>query len=125
MLKLSDFQSISEQESLLLNMHWILTKNSASKGIQTNVIQILVKFCVQVPWSRVFLRDELGLVRTLTYLMTTLEMNKILELLRYIVHGISILRQESWLEKLILQLLRYVIFSRIRHAQCALHMLTT
>ena len=33
MLKLSDLQSISEQESLLLNMHWILTKNSASKGI--------------------------------------------------------------------------------------------
>ena len=106
MLKLSDLQSISEQESLLLNMHWILSKNSASKGIQSNVIQILIKFCVQVPWSRVFLRDELGLLRTLTYLMTTLEMNKILELLRYIVHGISILRQESWLEKLILQLLR-------------------
>ena len=111
-LKVSDIQVIMEHEHLLLNLHWILSKNTAPTTPVMNAIQFLTKICSQVPRSRVFLRDNLGLASTLTNLLVSLGVNssskssKVLELLRFVSHGISIIRQESYLEKLIVQLLR-------------------
>jgi hypothetical protein len=101
-----------EHEHLLLNLHWILSKNTAPTTPVMNAIQFLTKICSQVPRSRAFLRDNLGLASTLTNLLVSLGVNssskssKVLELLRFVSHGISIIRQESYLEKLIVQLLR-------------------
>ena len=111
-LKVSDIQVIMEHEHLLLNLHWILSKNTAPTTPVMNAIQFLTKICSQVPRSRAFLRDNLGLASTLTNLLVSLGVNssskssKVLELLRFVSHGISIIRQESYLEKLIVQLLR-------------------
>ena len=116
-LKVTDFQWIPDQESLLMNLNWLLMKNCVSKEnienlptLQSKVIKLLTKICEQVPSTRSFLRDDLGLIRSLTNLMTSLDMNMILELLRLVIHGITILRQESWIEKLVLQLIRYRVF---------------
>ena len=116
-LKVSDIQVIMEHEHLLLNLHWILSKNTAPTTPVMNAIQFLTKICSQVPRSRVFLRDNLGLASTLTNLLVSLGVNssskssKVLELLRFVSHGISIIRQESYLEKLIVQLLRLLKFT--------------
>jgi len=113
-LKVSDIQIIMEHEHLLLNLHWILSKNTAPTTPVMNAIQFLTKICSQVPRSRAFLRDNLGLASTLTNLLVSLGVNssskssKVLELLRFVSHGISIIRQESYLEKLIVQLLRFI-----------------
>jgi len=113
-LKVSDIQVIMEHEHLLLNLHWILSKNTAPTTPVMNAIQFLTKICSQVPRSRAFLRDNLGLASTLTNLLVSLGVNssskssKVLELLRFVSHGISIIRQESYLEKLIVQLLRFI-----------------
>ena len=115
-LKVSDIQVIMEHEHLLLNLHWILSKNTAPTTPVMNAIQFLTKICSQVPRSRAFLRDNLGLASTLTNLLVSLGVNssskssKVLELLRFVSHGISIIRQESYLEKLIVQLLRLLYF---------------
>ena len=116
-MKVTDFQWIPDQESLLMNLNWLLMKNCVSKEnienlptLQSKVIKLLTKICEQVPSTRSFLRDDLGLIRSLTNLMTSLDMNMILELLRLVIHGITILRQESWIEKLVLQLIRYRVF---------------
>ena len=115
-MKVSDIQVIMEHEHLLLNLHWILSKNTAPTTPVMNAIQFLTKICSQVPRSRAFLRDNLGLASTLTNLLVSLGVNssskssKVLELLRFVSHGISIIRQESYLEKLIVQLLRLLYF---------------
>ena len=115
-MKVSDIQVIMEHEHLLLNLHWILSKNTAPTTPVMNAIQFLTKICSQVPRSRAFLRDNLGLASTLTNLLVSLGVNssskssKVLELLRFVSHGISIIRQESYLEKLIVQLLRLLHF---------------
>ena len=120
-MKVTDFQWIPDQESLLMNLNWLLMKNCVSKEnienlptLQSKVIKLLTKICEQVPSTRSFLRDDLGLIRSLTNLMTSLDMNMILELLRLVIHGITILRQESWIEKLVLQLIRYRVFHYIQ-----------
>ena len=112
-MKVSDIQVVMEHEHLLLSLHWILAKNTASATPVMHTVQFLTKICSQVPRSRIFLRDNLGLISTLTNLLTTLGVNstsktsKVLELLRFITHNVSIYRQESYLDKLIAQLLRY------------------
>ena len=111
-MKISDLQVIMEHEHVLVNLHWVLAKTTAPTTPVMNAIQFFTKICSQVPRSRVFLRDNLGLTSTLTNLIVTLgvssssKSSKVLELLRLVIHGISIIRQESYLEKLILQLLR-------------------
>ena len=78
---------------------------------QMNTIAILTKICSQVQPLRQFLRDNLAFMSTLTSLLATLQTSpsksiKILDLMKFIAPGITIIRQESFLEKLISQLLR-------------------
>lgn len=111
LLKVSDLGILKENQELLLNLQWILSKVSAPSAPVMNAIQFLTKVCIQVPASRIFLRDHLDLTRTLTTLLVTLassKADKVLHLLRYVTHGITIIRQESYLEKLIFQLLRFI-----------------
>ena len=116
MLKVSDLQIVMHHENLLLNLQWILARQSAPSAPVMNTISFLTKVCVQNPKARAFLRDNLGLTNTLTNLLVTLGTNsatksgKVMDLLRFVTHGINIVRQESYLEKLILQLLRYVFY---------------
>lgn len=108
MLKVSDLQNVMENGHLLLNIQWILTKNVKEK-ITMKAVALLAKLCEQVPRSRAFLRDNLALTGTLTSILTSVgseAAGKVLELLRFIAHGISINRPESYLEKLIFHLLR-------------------
>lgn len=115
-LKVTDLQSIKDHENLLVNLKWILGKSTAPSGPVMNTIGFLTKICSQVGKCRLMLRDNLGLTSTLTNLLLTLGTSsptktaKVLELMRYLVHGICILRQESYLEKLLFQLLRFVFY---------------
>lgn len=117
-LKVTDLQSIKDHENLLVNLKWILGKSTAPSGPVMNTIGFLTKICSQVGKCRLMLRDNLGLTSTLTNLLLTLGTSsptktaKVLELMRYLVHGICILRQESYLEKLLFQLLRFVFISQ-------------
>lgn len=105
---------MKDHEHLLVNLKWILSRSTAPSGPVMNTIGFLTKVCIQVAKCRLILRDNLGLPSALTNLLLTLGTNspskatKVLELMRHVVHGICILRQESYLEKLIIQLLRFV-----------------
>jgi hypothetical protein len=111
LLKSSDMTLVMDHESVLINLHWIITRTTATSGPIWNSVGLLTKICVDVPRCRVFLRDQLGLTSSLTHLLASLPSSnskavKVLELLRYVVYGIAINRNEAYLEKLICQLLR-------------------
>ena len=93
-----------------------------------NTIALLTKFCAQVPILRGFLRDNLVLMSTLTSLLVPLQSAptksiKILDLMKFIAPGITIIRQESYLEKLISHLLKYVQTKDSTHMSPALGIL--
>ena len=111
LLKVTDIQAIKDHEHLLVNLQWIMTMQSAPSGPVMNTVQFLTKICSQVPKMRKFLRDNIGLMSTLTALLTTLatsaaKSGKVFDLMRFVVQGIIINRQESYQEKLIFHLLR-------------------
>ena len=108
---MSDLQAIKEHEHLLINLQWILTNTKSPSGPVLNTVALLSKICSQITTLRTFLRDSLGLMATLTALLVTLQSSptksiKILDLMKFIAPGITIIRQESFLEKLIFQLLK-------------------
>lgn len=110
-MKVSDLQAIKEHEHLLINLQWILTNTKSPSGPVLNTVALLSKICNQMTALRTFLRDSLGLMATLTALLVTLQSSptksiKILDLMKFIAPGITIIRQESFLEKLIFQLLK-------------------
>ena len=108
---MTDLQAIKEHEHLLINLQWILTNAKSPSGPVLNTVAFLTKICSQLTTLRTFLRDSLGLMATLTGLLVTLQSSpsksiKILDLMKFIAPGITIIRQESYLEKLIFQLLK-------------------
>ena len=105
-LKISEFQTFTTPDTFIQDLLWVLSRSRAPKNLTSNILQLFIRLCSQVPdVRRIFQYEDFSTLRILTNLFKDHE-SKVLEFLRLIVHGIRITRHESWVEKLTLHLIR-------------------